>query len=228
MSTNDAGNNFSQERRTARFASAEDLITVMPTTIIDDLSDEEYKSTYCTEEDMADTQRDLAECITTIRSLSVCDNELEKEHNHTIRGIEIMTSRETIQNAMQRKMAVIDAVLDEQDEQFDRGIFDADRLAEVSLRAGSAHGTTQRALEVATADEAYVDTYVRPTAQIRPALLRRMSSITISSEPTPVRRGSGSSVESETPSSPLLSTSKSTIASISQGLARNTAEQSTI
>ena len=228
MSINDASANSSQQRRIARFAPAEALITIMPTTTIDDLSDEEYKSTYCTEEDMVNTQRNLAEYITTIRGLSISDIELEEEYNHTIRGIEVMRSSQTIRNAMQRKMAVIDAVLDEQDEQFDRGIFDSDRLAEISLQAGAAEGTIQRAIDAATVDEEYVDTLVRPTVQVRSNLLRRMSSITMSSEPVPVRRGSGSSVDSDLQSVPSLpaATPKSTIASISQ--AWNTAEQSPI
>lgn len=129
---------------------------------------------------------------------------------------------------MQRKMAVIDAVLDEQDEQFDRGIFDPDRLAEVSLQSGEAQGTIQRAIDAAAVDKEYVDTLVRPTVQVRSNLLRRLSSITISSEPVPVRRGSGSSVDSDLQSASSLpaATPKSIIASISQTL--NTAEQSTI
>ena len=229
MSINDASANSSQQRRIARFAPSEALITIMPTTTIDDLSDEEYKSTYCTEEDMVNTKHDLTECITTIRGLSISDIEVEEEYNHTIRGIEVMRSSQTIRNAMQRKMAVIDAVLDEQDEQFERGIFNPDRLAEVSLQAGAAHGTIQRAIDAAAIDEEYVDTLVRPTVQVRSNLLRRMSSITsTSSEPLPVRRGSGSSIDSDLQSvSSLPATPKSTIASISQGLALNNAEQST-
>ena len=229
MSINDASANSSQQRRIARFAPSEALITIMPTTTIDDLSDEEYKSTYCTEEDMVNTKHDLTECITTIRGLSISDIEVEEEYNHTIRGIEVMRSSQTIRKAMQRKMAVIDAVLDEQDEQFERGIFNPDRLAEVSLQAGAAHGTIQRAIDAAAIDEEYVDTLVRPTVQVRSNLLRRMSSITsTSSEPLPVRRGSGSSIDSDLQSvSSLPATPKSTIASISQGLALNNAEQST-
>ena len=197
-----------------RFAPPEELITHIPTISIDDMSDEEHRATYDTDEDGTNRQQSLVECIAAMRTLSLTETELEEQHNHTSRGIEMMMSHQSIQQAKSRKMAVIDAVLDEQD-QFDQGYFDADRLAQVSTEAGNAHNSTQRALEAAAADQAYVNDHVRPTVamdMVRTSPLRRLSSVSSFEAPMMLRRGSNRSVASESSSS--TTSSKSTVASV--------------
>ena len=189
--------------------------THIPTISIDDMSDEEHRATYDTDEDGTNRQQSLVECIAAMRTLSLTETEFEEQHNHTSRGIEMMMSHQSIQQAKARKMAVIDAVLDEQDDQFDQGYFDANRLAQVSTEAGNAHNSTQRALEAAAADQAYVNDHVRPTVAmdiVRTSPLRRLSSVSSFEAPMMLRRGSNRSVASESSSS--TTSSKSTVVSV--------------
>ena len=66
-----------------RFAPPEELITHIPTISIDDMSDDEHRATYDTDEDGTNRQQSLVECIAAMRTLSLTETELEEQHNHT-------------------------------------------------------------------------------------------------------------------------------------------------
>ena len=81
---------------------------------LSDYTDEEYDNVWVTEDEQAQSHRHLAETLQLMRNN---DGEIPTAHQdeHTSRGLESMASVATLQRS---KTAVIDAVLDEQERQF--------------------------------------------------------------------------------------------------------------
>lgn len=92
-------------------------IQVIPHLALSDYTNKEYDSTWETENDRARTHRHLAETLLLMRNN---DGDIPTaQGDHTSRGLECMISPETLQRFKVTKAAVIDAVLDEQERQFD-------------------------------------------------------------------------------------------------------------
>ena len=93
-------------------------IQVIPHLALSDYTDEEYDNTWETENDRARSHRHLAETLLLMRNN---DGDIPTAHqdDHTSRGLECMASPATLQRSKATKAAVIDAVLDEQERQFD-------------------------------------------------------------------------------------------------------------
>ena len=121
-------------------------IQVIPHLALSDYTDEEYDTTWETENDRARSHRHLVETLLLMRTN---DGDFPTAHqdDHTSRGLECMASPATLQRSKATKAAVIDAVLDEQDRQFDQyeagkstiPINDPERLASVSLHYSRAN-----------------------------------------------------------------------------------------
>ena len=93
-------------------------IQVIPHLALSDYTDEEYDNTWETENDRARSHRHLVETLLLMRTN---DGDFPTAHqdDHTSRGLECMASPATLQRSKVSKAAVIDAVLDEQERQFD-------------------------------------------------------------------------------------------------------------
>ena len=103
------------------------------------MTEEEYQATYTTEVDSHNSQRNLVQDIQTIRR----QDQQGVPHNNdnddddevvSIRGIEHMRSAAAMQERKTVKKAVLDAVLDEQDRQWDKDADDDEALRAASLR----------------------------------------------------------------------------------------------
>lgn len=112
---------------------------------LDDMTEEEYQATYTTEEDSHNSQHNLVQEIQTIRRQ---DQQSAPQNNNidhddevvSIRGIEHMRSAAAMQERKAVKKAVVDAVLDEQDRQWDKDADDDEALRAASLRhSGRSH-----------------------------------------------------------------------------------------
>ena len=103
---------------------------------LDDMTEEEYQATYTTDEDSHNSQRNLVQDIQTIRrqdQQGVPHNN-DNEDGTSIRGIEHMRSAAAMQERKAVKEAVLSAVLDEQDRQWDKDADDDEALRSASLR----------------------------------------------------------------------------------------------
>ena len=92
-------------------------------------SQEEYDACFTTEADEKRNNNDIVKTITVMRTGSAADRECD---DFCDRGLEHMTSSAVAQQRKEDRTRVIDSVLDEQDEQWDGGYYDGDRLAAAS------------------------------------------------------------------------------------------------
>ena len=108
---------------------------------LDDMTEEEYQATYTTEVDSHNSQRNLVQDIQTIRRQDQQgvphNNDIDNDEVVSIRGIEHMQSAAAMQERKAVKKAVLDAVLDEQDRQWDKDADDDEALRAASLRHSS-------------------------------------------------------------------------------------------
>ena len=131
------------------------------------MTQEEYIATYTTEEDSQISQQELIQALQIIRRReqqglpqhnnngAVDDNE---DDDACIRGIEHMRSAAAVQERKATKEAVLTAVLDEQDRQWEKDADDAEALRAVSLQhsARSQGEAAERARQDAQAVRAMV------------------------------------------------------------------------
>ena len=118
-------------------------IYLIPT--VDEMTKHERRSVYRSREDRQKSQQDLAKTIVLARSHN---GRLPKEFevHLTLRGVEHMASEESAKRRAARKRAIFDAVLDEQDRQFDAfeagetssPLVGADKIALVAQQFSSA------------------------------------------------------------------------------------------
>lgn len=118
-------------------------IYLIPT--VNEMTKDEHRSVYRSREDEQKSQQDLAKTIMLARHHN---GRLPKEFEAhlTLRGVEHMASEESVKRRAARKRAILDAVLDEQDRQFDAfeagetpsPIFDADTIALIAQQFSSA------------------------------------------------------------------------------------------
>ena len=126
-------------------------IFLIPT--VNEMSDAEWDVTYPTAEDMHRGQRNVVESILSLRQGR--DESIEDGICH--RGLEHMRSPATVEASRAAKMAVIDAVLYEQERQWDAGIFDEAALARVAEEASKTAKDVAHSLAVA--DEVFAGRY---------------------------------------------------------------------
>lgn len=126
-------------------------VLLIPT--VDEMSDAEWDATYPTTEDMHRGQRNVVESILSLRQGN--DESIEDGVCH--RGLEHMRSPTTVETSRAAKMAVIDAVLHEQERQWDAGIFDDAALAKVA--EGASRSARDAAISLAAADEVFARRY---------------------------------------------------------------------
>ena len=114
---------------------------------LDELTDEEYDSTYWGAADEERSKEDLYKTILGARRV-LGNLPLPKiQDEYTVRGIEHLVSSERLAQRREVKQRVLSAVLDEQDRQFDEyeagrtkiPIKDPERLASVSLHYSRAN-----------------------------------------------------------------------------------------
>ena len=103
------------------------------------MTEEEYQATYTSEVDSHNSQRNLVQDIQTIRRRQdrqgvPHNNDNDDDEVISIRGIEHMRSAAAMQERKAVKKAVLDAVLDEQDRQWDKDADDDEALRAASLR----------------------------------------------------------------------------------------------
>ena len=120
---------------------------------VNEMSDVEWDATYPTAEDMHRGQRNVVESILSLRQGK--DESIEDGVCH--RGLEHMRTPATVETSRAAKMAVIDAVLHEQERQWDAGIFDDAALARVA--EGASRSARDAALSLAAADEVFARHY---------------------------------------------------------------------
>ena len=96
---------------------------------ISSYSQDEYNACFTTEADEKRNINDLVKTITVMRTGTASDRQCD---DFCCRGLEHMTSSAAAQQRKEDRTRVIDSVLDEQDEQWDGGYYDGDRLAAAS------------------------------------------------------------------------------------------------
>ena len=112
-------------------------------------SEEEYDACFTTEADEKRNTNDIVKTITVMRTGSATDRQCE---DFCDRGLEHMASSAVARQRKEDRARVIDSVLDEQDDQWDAGYYDGDRLASVSQHLTS--GATDLAAMRAHSDAA--------------------------------------------------------------------------
>lgn len=131
-----------------------------------DFSLEEYNASFLTNEDMDRIQLENVNTIRHLRSQNTNhenqgrnDEEADTSSEYTARGLEVMSSTESVQALQQTKQAAIDAVMDQQDEQFDGEYCDHDRIAVVYMAETS--DSASAAFIRGASDATYVNRFVR-------------------------------------------------------------------
>ena len=130
-----------------------------------DFSQEEYNASFLTNEDMDRIQLENVNTISHLRSQNNNhenqggDEEEDTSSEYTTRGLEVMSSIESVQAHQQTKQAAIDAVMDQQDEQFDGEYCDHNRIAVVYLAETS--DSARAACIRGASDATYVNRCVR-------------------------------------------------------------------
>ena len=92
-------------------------------------SQKEYNACFSTEVDEKRNNDDIVKTITVMRTGSAADRQCE---DFCDRGLEHMSSSAVALQRKDNRARIIDSVLDEQDDQWDDGYYDGDRLATVS------------------------------------------------------------------------------------------------
>ena len=138
---------------------------------LDDMTKEEYNATHTTEGDSQISQQELVQALQIIRrreqqGLPQNDNNAAVDDNDDdacIRGIEHMRSAAAVQERKATKEAVLTAVLDEQDWQWEKDADDAEALRAASLQhsARSQGEAAERARQDAQAVRAMVAPFQR-------------------------------------------------------------------
>lgn len=119
-----------------------------------DHSEGEFDQIYQTKLDERRNHEDIVRCITILRSGS---DEQRRADDYCPRGLEKMQSAESILRAKVAKERVIDAVLDEQERQWEGNFNDASVLADISARHSS--NAVEIAMLRAESDAAFARMY---------------------------------------------------------------------
>mmetsp|Transcript_7824 Transcript_7824/g.17053 ORF Transcript_7824/g.17053 Transcript_7824/m.17053 type:complete len:179 (+) Transcript_7824:70-606(+) len=121
---------------------------------LSDMTAKEIAAVYMTDRDTKATQEDLVNTVKAMRSANRVT-----DCNYCSRGVEQLASAQAINDRQVAKRRVIDAVLDEQDEQYEAGFYNEAKIAE------KARNCSQQAVEVAikrgASDSSFVDSHVR-------------------------------------------------------------------
>lgn len=120
-------------------------VYLIPT--LDELTDEEYESIYRSPADEERSKEDIFKTILGVRRVLNNLPPPKTQEEHTIRGIEHLVCAVRLAQRTEVKQRVLNAVLDEQDRQFDQyeagktatPINDPERLASVSLHFSRAN-----------------------------------------------------------------------------------------
>ena len=134
------------ERRTRAY--------MYPVQIHHDFSDAKYDQIYQTKLDERRKHKDIVRCLTILRSGS---DEERRSDDYCPRGLETMWSTESILRSKAAQQRVIDAVLDEQERQWDLNLNDASLVAGISARHSS--NAVEIALLRASSDAAFARIY---------------------------------------------------------------------
>ena len=130
-----------------------------------DFSEDEYDASFLTNDDMDRIQLENINIIGLLRSQinndesQGDDDEEDTSSEYTARGLEVMSSTESVQAHQQTKQAAIDAVMDQQDEQFDGEYCDHDHIAVVYMAETS--DSARAAYIRGASDATYVNRFVR-------------------------------------------------------------------
>ena len=119
-----------------------------------DYNDAEHDQIYQTKLDERRSHRDVVRCVTILRSGS---DEERRAEDCCPRGLEKMQSTESILRAKAAKQRAIDAVLDEQDRQWEGNLNDTGLIADISARNSS--NAVEIALLRAESDAAFARIY---------------------------------------------------------------------
>lgn len=112
QSQSNNNNNNGRRRRSVGFAKRTQVFLVLH---LADYTDEEISSAWTNDQDIKNNQSDVVNTIKLVRRNA--NNELRQQL--CVRGLEAMTSVERLQERRTNKESVINAVLDEQDRQWD-------------------------------------------------------------------------------------------------------------
>lgn len=119
-----------------------------------DYSEAEYDQAYQTDVDERRNHQDIVRCITVLRTGS---DEERRAEDYCPRGLEKMQSTESILRAKAAKERVVDAVLDEQDRQWEGNFNDTGLIADISARNSS--NAVEIAILRAESDAAFARIY---------------------------------------------------------------------
>ena len=132
---------------------------------LNDNTDAELTASYINEDDTSRIQRDIVDSIVRMHAdhHQEPQNEDEDDHQHCPRGLEHLSNPASASALRNARIHHTDAVLDEQDRQFLRGINDEERLATASTEF--AEDAVARAINLGAADADFVQQFVRPEVQ---------------------------------------------------------------
>ena len=118
---------------------------------LDDMTDDEIERCWTTEEEQAKSQRDVVRNVEVLRSNP---KSMTEENGFCERGIEHLRDSQTMKARKTIKLSVIDAVMDEQEAQWDSGKDDMERIRRASIEISKA--SAAKALTLASLDAKYV------------------------------------------------------------------------
>mmetsp|Transcript_34727 Transcript_34727/g.76276 ORF Transcript_34727/g.76276 Transcript_34727/m.76276 type:complete len:386 (+) Transcript_34727:339-1496(+) len=138
---------------------------------LDEMSEEEVRCTWRTEDDEADTQSEIVQTVRMMRRSGGLadgdgDGDIDVENDITCRGLEHLGTADAVVERKERKANQLHAVLDEQDRQWDNPHLppDEDRIAHIATtRAAS---SVETAATVAARDAAFVRRFVGTSTSI--------------------------------------------------------------
>ena len=116
---------------------------------LDEFTEDDYNRIFLTEKDRNKIQHDIIDSIAAMRING-------QQSDHCLRGLESIRSHSHSEKAKTRRLQVINAVLDEQDLQWDEhdDIVDHERLSQASMRHSSS--AIEDAIARATEDSLFV------------------------------------------------------------------------
>ena len=139
-----------RRRRVVSFANRTKVHTVKH---VNDYTDEELCSTFQQPKDIKANQHEIVETVRHVRKHGI-KSLVRADSLYCSRGLEAIACPQTLKTKQANKSSVIDAVLDEQDRQWDAGIFPSNwqRIAQAS--ALHSQSSRDEALTLGTKDAA--------------------------------------------------------------------------
>ena len=162
---------------------------------LDEMTEEEVRCTWRTEDDEADTQSEIVQTVRMMRrNGGLADGDVDSDI--TCRGLEHLGTADAVVERKERKAHQLHAVLDEQDRQWDSPRLPMDEHRIAHIAATRAASSVETAVTIAAQDEAFVRRVVGTSTTITTTVAADLSARLI------IDNGDGSSSRRSLQSAP--------------------------